>query len=178
MNDIMSMLDAMSVEELKTRLAAYMMADAKLAPRPVAVEVRQNETHDRGGRFQVLIIMDDGSEREVMFRDRQSRLVYIYTLMHPQGYQRRSLVANNYKGLRELYSKLYFASSEHLMKSISKLGFDQYFSQAVAQSRRFVRDAIGKTEDFEIAMPQRHGGKTLIACASKEDAVIIDNYLK
>jgi hypothetical protein len=33
----MKMLDAMSVEELKNRLAAYMLADMQLAKKPVAV---------------------------------------------------------------------------------------------------------------------------------------------
>ena len=37
---IQEMLDTMSVEELKNRLAAYMMADENLVSRPVGVEVR------------------------------------------------------------------------------------------------------------------------------------------
>lgn len=173
---IQEMLDAMSVEELKNRLAAYMMADEKLVSRPVGVEVRMSNTFDKGGRYDVLIVLADGSEKEVKFRDRHSRLVYIYTLLHPQGYQRRSLRANNYQALRELFSKIYFDSAEPLMRAIGS-DFDHYFSQAVAQSRNAIRNAIGRSELFEIALPQRHGGRTLVSCAANGGHVIIDNSL-
>ena len=175
--DIMKMLDAMSVEELKNRLAAYMLADMQLAKKPVAVEVRMSETQDRGGRYDVLLITADGEEMEVMFRDRPARLIYIYTLMHPEGFQRRSLTANNYQKLCDLYSKLYFASAEPMLKSIEKLGFDQYINQAVTQSRVAIRNTIGSATEFEIARPQRNGGRTLVTFAAKGGNVIIDNSL-
>ena len=173
---IHEMLDAMNVEELKNRLAAYMMADENLVSRPIGVEVRLADTLDRSGRYEVLIVLEDGSEKEVKFHDRHSRLVYIYTLLHPQGYQRRSLRTNNFQALRELFSRIYFESPEPLMKAIGK-NFDQYFSQAVAQSRRAIRETIGASEQFEIALPQRHGGKTLVSCAANGGHVIIDSSL-
>ena len=165
---IHEMLDAMNVEELKNRLAAYMMADENLVSRPIGVEVRLADTLDRSGRYDVLIVLEDGSEKEVKFHDRHSRLVYIYTLLHPQGYQRRSLRTNNFQALRELFSRIYFESPEPLMKAIGN-NFDQYFSQAVAQSRRAIRETI--------ALPQRHGGKTLVSCAANGGHVIIDSSL-
>ena len=152
---VKKMLDAMSVEELKNRLAAYMMADEKLVSRPIGVEVRLADSLERSGRYDVLIILEDGSEKEVKFHDRHSRLVYIYTLLHPKGYQRRSLKANNYQALKELFSKIYFGSAEPLLKAIGN-DFDHYFSQAVAQSRRAIRETIGDSDAFEIALPQRH----------------------
>ena len=173
---IQEMLDTMSVEELKNRLAAYMMADENLVSRPIGVEVRLADTLDRSGRYDVLIVLEDGSEKEVKFRDRHSRLVYIYTLLHPQGYQRRSLRANNFQALRDLFSRLYFGSAEPLLRAIGD-NFDQYFSQAVAQSRRAIRETIGASEQFEIALPQRHGGKTLVSCAANGGHVIIDSSL-
>jgi hypothetical protein len=173
----MKMLDAMSVEELKNRLAAYMMADENLVSRPVGVEVRLADSFDRSGRYDVLIILEDGSERKVRFRDRHSRLVYIYTLLHPKGYQRRSLRANNFQALRELFSIIYFGSAEPLMKTIGN-DFDHYFSQAVAQSRRAIRETIGASGAFEIDLPQRHGGKTLLTFAANGGNVIMDPSLR
>ena len=173
---IQEMLDTMSVEELKNRLAAYMMADENLVSRPIGVEVRLADTLDRSGRYDVLIVLEDGSEKEVKFRDRHSRLVYIYTLLHPQGYQRRSLRANNFQALRDLFSRLYFGSAEPLLRAIGD-NFDHYFNQAVAQSRRAIRETIGASEQFEIALPQRHGGKTLVSCAANGGHVIIDSSL-
>ena len=173
---IMQMLDAMNVEELKNRLATYMMADENLVSRPIGVEVRLADTFDRSGRYEVLIILEDGSEREVKFHDRHSRLVYIYTLMHPKGYQRRSLRDNNFQAQRELFSTIYFGSAEPLLKAIGN-DFDHYFSQAVAQSRRAIRETIGASGAFEIALPQQHGGKTLISHADNGGHVIIDNSL-
>ena len=173
---VMKMLDAMSVEELKNRLATYMMADENLVSRPVGVEVRLADTLDRSGRYDVLIILEDGSEKEVKFRDRHSRLVYIYTLLHPKGYQRRSLRANNFHALRELFSKIYFGSAEPLLRAIGN-DFDHYFSLAVAQSRRAIRETIGDSDAFEIALPQRHGGMMLISHVDNGGRVIIDSSL-
>ena len=174
---VKKMLDAMSVEELKNRLAAYMMADEKLVSRPIGVEVRLADSLERSGRYDVLIILEDGSEKEVKFHDRHSRLVYIYTLLHPKGYQRRSLKANNYQALKELFSKIYFGSAEPLLKAIGN-DFDHYFSQAVAQSRRAIRETIGDSDAFEIARPQRHGGKTLVTFAANGGNVIMDPSLQ
>ena len=174
---IEEMLDTMSVEELKNRLATYMMADENLVSRPIGVEVRLADTLDRSGRYEVMIIHEDGSEKEVKFRDRHSRLVYIYTLLHPQGYQRRSLRTNNFQALRDLFSRLYFGSAEPLMKAIGN-DFDHYFSQAVAQSRKAIRETIGASELFEIALPQRHGGKTLVTFAANGGNVIMDPSLQ
>ena len=84
--------------------------------------------------------------------------------------------ANNFQALRELFSKIYFGSAEPLMKAIGN-DFDHYFSQAVAQSRRAIRETIGDSSAFEIALPQRHGGKTLISHADNGGQVIIDSSL-
>ena len=174
--NITKMIDAMSVEELKIRLAAYMEADKEL-PKPVAIEVRMKENGGSRGRYDVLLIMEDGEELEVKFTDRPSRLIYIYTLLHPQGFQRRSLTANNYRPLRELYSKLYFTSADALLKSIESLTFDQFFNQAVSQARVSIRKTISNSKDFEIARPQQHGGKTIIDFVANEGKVIIDSSL-
>ena len=170
---VLKMLDAMSVEELNNVLVHL---NERLNPHAVGVEVRLSETPGRGGRYEVLLIMKDGSEKVVKFRDRHSRLVYIYTLLHPKGYQRRSLTDDNYRALRVLFSKIYFDSAEPLLKAIGN-DFDHYFSQAVAQSRRAIREAINASEDLEIALPQRHGGRTLIGLAANGGYVIIDSHL-
>lgn len=174
---IMQMLDTMSVEELKNRLASYMLEDERICPRPIGVEVRMKDIISRQGRYDVLLILEDGSEVEVKFRDRHSRLIYIYTLLHPQGYHRRKLTANNYQSLRELFSKIYFESAEPLLKAIGD-DFDHYFSQAVSQSRRAIRQADAHADAFEIALPQRHGGKTLVSFAAQGGDVIIDSSLQ
>ena len=174
--NIQEMIDAMSVEEMKNRLADYMIADETICPCPIGVEVRLSENFSRKGRYDVLLIMKDGSEVEVKFRDRHSRLIYIYTLLHPQGFQRRSLETNNYKALKELFSKIYFTTTEPLMKAIGDK-FNQYLSQAISQSRVAVREAAANTKDFESAMPTRNGGKTIIDWAAKGGEVIIDNSL-
>ena len=176
-DNITRMIDAMSVDELRMRLAAYMMAELQKASQPVAIEVRLSDTLNRGGRYDVFFVMENGEEVEVKFTDRYSRLIYIYTLLHPKGFQRRSLEANNYKQLCNLYRKLYFTSSEPLLKSIDRYGFDQFFCQAVAQSRVAVRNAISASDDVEIARPQRHNGKTIVIFAANGGTVIVDNSL-
>lgn len=175
--NIAKMIDAMSVEELKTRLAAYMQADMEL-PKPVAIEVRLKETSDARGRYDVLLILENGEELEVKFTDRPSRLIYIYTLLHPQGFQRRSLAVNNYKPLTDLYGQLYFMEGDAVLKSIEKSGFEQYYNQAVSQARVSIKRTINDWEDFAIARPQKHNGKTIIDFVANGGQVIIDNKLK
>ena len=112
MTDIQSTIDSMSLDEIKQRLAEYMAADQQLAPRPVAVEVRLNSTNNARCRYEVLLISDDGKEQEVKFRDRYSRLVYVYTLLHPQGYQRRSAPSGSCRQLQGASPALHHALYE------------------------------------------------------------------
>ena len=173
--DIKKLIDTMSVEELRQRLSDYMLADNQL-PRPVAIEVRLKDKSTKGGRYDVLFIFENGEDVEVKFTDRHSRLIYIYTLLHPQGYQRRSLAKNNYEPLCDLFSTIYFMEPAPLLKSIGD-NFDQYMHQAVAQARVAVRNAIARSEDYVIDHPQRHGGRLLVKFAANKGTVIIDNSL-
>ena len=175
-DDIRTLIDSMSVEEMKERLAAYMTADNRLAKRPVRVEVRESKCYSRKGRYEVVLILANGSERVVNFKDRYSRLVYIYTLLHPKGYQRYTLTANNYNGLCQLFSKIYFTSADALRKSIGK-DFAHFFCQAVAQSRKAVRASSSGWEDFVIAPAKPLNGKTVIPSAQKSGCVSIASSL-
>lgn len=173
--NITKMIDVMSVEELKERLAAYMQADMDM-PKPVAIEVREQE--NSRARYKVLLIMEDGEELEVKFTDRPSRLIYIYTLLHPQGFQRRSLTVDKYRPLRNLYSELYFSTGDAVLKSIDSLTFDQYFNQAVTQARVAIRNTINDSKDFEIARPQKNSGKTIIDFVANGGEVILPPELR
>ena len=173
---ITNLIESMTVDEMKERLAQYMLADETVCSRPIGVEVSLNAVAGRQGRYAVIMLMADGSEVEVKFTDRPSKLIYIYTLLHPQGFQRRSLTVNNYKPLRELFTTIYFMSDETLLKAVEGR-FNTYYNQAVAQSRVAIRKAIGHVEDFEIAIPQRNLGRTVINHAAKGGTVIIDNSL-
>ena len=175
MTVVNNLINAMTEEERWKRLADYMTRDESLMPKPIGVEVRLRDTPERSGRYVVLIIMDDGTEKEVKFRDRHSRLVYIYTLLHPKGYRSAFLKNNGLRDLQQLYSKLYFASAEVLQKYADKK-FKQYFYQSVAQSRVAIRQTVGNAPDFEIACPKKHMGRTIIPAAANTDNIIIDNY--
>ena len=178
MIEIQERINSMSLEELKQQLAAYMAADPHFAPRPMAVEVRlSNDSHARC-RYDVLLITENGEETEVKFSDRYSRLIYIYTLLHPKGYQRRLAAANDYRVLRNLYYALYFRDSNALLKTIRGIGFDQFFSHYVAQSRKAVRLATPYDSDFAIDRPQSNGGKTLIPFVHQGGAVLLDDTLR
>jgi len=174
MTDIQTKIDSMSLDELKQRLAEYMAADQQLAPRPIAVEVRLSNINNVRCRYDVLLIGENGQETEVKFRDRCSRLLYIYTLLHPQGYQRRLAAANNYKALRNLYTMLYFRDSDALLKTIDSTDFNHFFSHYVAQSRNAIRQATPHASDFAIDRPQSHDGKVLIPFVAQGGTVILD----
>lgn len=177
MIDIRTKIDSMSLDEMKQRLAEYMIADQQLAPCPVAVEVRLSNINNNSCRYDVLLVAENGQETEVKFRDRYSRLVYIYTLLHPLGYQRRLAAANNYQALRQLYAMLYFKDSDALVKTVRSTGFDHFFSHYIAQSRNAVRQATPHASDFAIDRPQAHDGKVLIPFVAQGGTVILDPSL-
>ncbi len=174
---IKKMIEEMTTDEMKQRLAEYMAADQQLAPRPVAVEVRLSSPNNIRCRYDVLLIAENGQETEVKFRDRYSRLVYIYTLLHPQGYQRRLAAANNYKALRQLYTMLYFREGNALIRTIESTDFDHFFSHNIAQSRKAIRQATPHSSDFSIDRPQSHDGKVLIPFVAQGGTVILDPSL-
>ena len=175
---IKKMIESMTVDEMKQRLAEYMAADQQLAPRPRAVEVRPSNINNVRCRYDVLLIAENGQETEVKFRDRYSRLVYIFTLLHPQGYQRRLAAANGYKTMRQLYTLLYFKGSDALLKTIESTDFDHFFSHYIAQSRNAIRQATPHAADFAIDRPQSHDGKVLIPFVAQGGTVILDNALR
>ena len=175
--NIKKMIESMTTDEMKQRLAEYMAADQQLAPRPIAVEVRPSNINNVRCRYDVLLIAENGQETEVKFRDRYSRLVYIYTLLHPQGYQRRLAAANNYKALRNLYTMLYFRDSHALVKTIESTDFDHFCSHYIAQSRNAIRQATPHASDFAIDRPQSHDGKVLIPFVAQGGTVILDHSL-
>ena len=104
--------------------------------------------------------------------------MYIYTLLHPQGYQRRSAAANDYRELRQLFSQLYFTDSEALVRTIESTGYNQFVSQYVTQSRVAVRQTSPLAAPFAIDRPQAHHGKLLIPFVAQGGTVIIDASLK
>ena len=172
------MIEAMTTDEMKQRLAKYMAADPQLVPRPIAIEVRPTDINNVRCRYDVLLIAENGQETAVKFRDRYSRLVYVYTLLHPQGYQRRLAATNNYKALRQLYTMLYFKDSNALLKTIESTDFNHFFSQYIAQSRNAIRMATPHAADFAIDRPQSNDGKVLIPFVAQGGTVILDNSLR
>ena len=178
---IQKIIDSMSLEDIKQRLAEYMAADKTLMPSLVAIEVRLSPSGSAKCRYSVLFIDEEGGETEVQFRDRCSRLVYIYTLLHPQGYQRRQAAAYNYRELCHLYSMLYFRGSDALLKTIESTDTKKpghFFSHYIAQSRNAVRQASPLAESFAIDRPQSHNGKVLIPFVANGGNVIIDASLR
>ena len=132
-------------------------------------------------RYDVLLIDEEGGETPVQFHDRYSRLLYIYSLLHPQGYQRRQAAANNYRDLCHLYNTLYFRDSDALLKTIESTDVKKpghFFNHYVAQSRNAVRQASPLAESFAIDRPQSHNGKLLIPFVSHGGTVILDASLR
>ena len=164
---VTSLLNNMTDAEIRQRLAEYMESDVRLMPRLVAVQVRLSNGTSGRNRYEVVLID----------RDRCSRLVYIYTLMHPQGFQRRAAAANDYRELRQLFSLLYFADSEALVRTIESTGYDHFVSQYVAQSRKAVRQSSPQASHFAIDYPQSHCGKLLVPFVAQGGTVILDASL-
>ena len=170
-------MNSMTAEEMRQRLADYMEADVNLMPRLVAVEVRLSSEPSARHRYDVVLVDEEGGESVVKFRDRCSRLVYIYTLLHPQGFQRRAAASNGYRELRQLFSQLYFADSDALVRTIESTGYEHFISHYVAQSRKAVRQSSPLASPFAIDYPQSHNGKLLIPFVAQGGTVILDPSL-
>ena len=174
---VTELINKMTAEEMRQRLAEYMESDVNLMPRLVAVKVRLSRESSTRHRYDVVLVDEDGGETIVKFRDRYSRLVYIYTLLRPQGFQRRTAASNDYRELRQLFSKLYFANGDALVRTIETTGYDQFISQYVAQSRKAVRQSSPLASPFAIDYPQSHCGKLLIPFVAQGGTVDFDASL-
>ena len=97
---VKELMNKMTAEEMRQRLAEYMEADVNLMPRLVAVQVRLSSEPRARHRYEVVLIDEDGGESIVKFHDRCSRLMYIYALLHPKGFQRRAAASHDYRELR------------------------------------------------------------------------------
>ena len=142
-----------------------------------AVEVRLSSKKRTKDRYDVILIDSEGGETIVKFKFHSSKLIYIYTLLHPKGYQRRKLQANNYLALRRLNNLLFFRDDKSLLKSINGSGFDHFVSQFVSQSRTAVRRASNLAEQFVIDQPHSHNGKLLIPFVAQGGRVLLEKSI-
>ena len=178
--NVLDYINTLNIDELKTKLAEYMEKDPKLHAPLIAVEVRLNGDDHAGCRYDVYLIDKEGTETPIKFHDRFSRLIYIYTLLHPQGYQRRKAAAGNYSALCRLYSLLYFKDGSAVLKTVNSTDAKHpghFLSQCIAQARKAVRQTAPFAEQFLIDRPQSHNGKTLIPFAADGGTVILDATL-
>ena len=179
MSKIQEAIQQMSVEEMKQRLAAYMAADKEWASKPVAIEVRHRDRDAIVGSniFDVIVLKDDDTEEVIKFGDRYSKLIYIYTLMHPKGYQRRSLNnrERNFPELTSLYQTIYMADPDRLVKQATK-NFDHVMNMAISFIRNAFKNKIG-LEELSIGNPNDYNGKVVIPAVYDGLKVILDNQL-
>jgi hypothetical protein len=180
MNKISKAIEQMSVEEMQQRLAEYMAADKAWAPKPVAIEVRHRPIQNVSGShiYDVVVLKDDGTEEVIKFDDRYSKLIYIYTLMQPKGYQRRSLnkKAQGFPELPRLYRAIYMADPERLISCAAK-DFNHMMSMAVSFIRKAIDKMIG-CEELTIGNPRQFYGRTVIPAVYNGLEVIIDSQLQ
>ena len=180
MSKIEEAIQKMSVEEMQQRLAEYMAADKEWAPKPIAIEVRHRNVKDINGSniYDVIVLKDDNTEEVIKFEDHYSKLIYIYTLLHPKGYQRRSLnkPEKAFPELASLYRAIFMAYPKRMIASAEK-DFDHMMSMAIA----FVRKAIDKMmgcEELSIGNPRQYNGRTVIPAVYNGLEVIIDSQLQ
>ena len=179
--NVIDYVNALSIDELRARLTAYMTADKRLTTYPIAIEVRANDSAKACCRYDVLFLDENGNATTVVFPDRFSRLIYIYTLLHPKGFQRRSVANNNYRSLCCLFDLLYFKDNSALFKTVNKAESYQkghFLSHYIAQSRKAVRKALPLADEFIIDRPQNHNGKILIPFAAEGGTIILDATLQ
>ena len=122
--------------------------------------------------------MQYDTEEVIKFGDRYSKLIYIYTLMHPKGYQRRSLNKQDqrFPELASLYRAVYMADPERLISCAAK-DFNHMMSMAVSFIRKAIDKMIG-CEELTIGNPRHFYGRTVIPAVYNGLEVIIDSQLQ
>ena len=164
MSKINEAIEQMSVEEMKQRLASYMAADKEWAPKPVAIEVRHRDIKDISGTniYDVIVLKDDDTEEVIHFEDRYSKLIYIYTLMHPKGYQRRSLnkPEKDFSELASLYRAVFMADPDRLIAYATK-----DFDHMMIHGRPRPPDSIC----YKGLRPHDEHGYLIHSCSYQED---------
>ena len=180
MSKIQEVIQQMSVEEMQERLAKYMAADKEWAPKPIAIEVRHRDIKDISGTniYDVIVLKDDDTEEVIKFDDRYSKLIYIYTLMHPKGYQRRILnkPERAFPELASLYRAVFMSSPERMIAYTAK-DFNHMMSMAIAFIRKAIDKMIG-CEELTIGNPRQYYGRTVIPAVYDGLEVIIDSQLQ
>ena len=185
---LMNFVEGLSADEMKERLVEYMAKEHSATILPVSVCVKNEHHKGTCSQFNVYLTTNNGAEVEVKFPDRPSRLIYIYTLLHPEGFQRRMLERNNYKGLADLFVQLFAKNPEKSFYNSLKKDFNHYVNDAIAKSRRAIREAVKEAlfrnqphselwNDIEIANPSEHNGRTVIPFAKDRGRVIVDAKL-
>ena len=180
MSRIQEAIQQMSVEEMKEKLAAYMAVDKEWAPKPVAIEVRHRDRDDIVGAniFDVIVLKDDDTEEVIKFGDRYSKLIYIYTLMHPKGYQRRCLNnrERNFPELTSLYQTIFMADPDRLVNYAAQK-FDHMMNMAISFIRKAFRNKTG-LEQLSIGNPRQYNGRVVIPAVFDGLKVILDSQLE
>ena len=180
MNKIQETINKMSIDELRRRLAVYMAADKEWVPQPIGIEVRHRDAKDisRGNIYDVIVLKEDGSEETIHFMDRRSKLIYIYTLMHPKGFHRRSLNKREegFQELANLFRVLFMADPKLLVKSATN-NFGHMMDMAISFIRRALKNMRG-CEELTIGAPSLYKGRTFIPAVYNGLPVTIDNQLQ
>ena len=178
MTAISTLIDAMSESEMRSRLAHYMQNDPSLQPSFMAIEIRQKDSPCKGCHYDIMLVDEAGNQTPIHFSDYNSCLLYVYALLHPQGFQRRKLVADNFQELCQLYSLLFLKKSQKLIKSINTVGIERFLNHYVSSSRRAIRAASPAAGQFLIDRPNAHKGKLLIPFVAENGQVIVDDSLR
>ena len=165
----------MSSEERDTLLAAYMEKDKAWAPKPVAIEVRRREEEKISGNrfYDVIVILEDGQEVQIHFRNLKSEVLYVYALLHPRGFLRESLNRPGCPKLARLYNLLYMADPRILVNQASK-NFDRMISKAISAARRSIENVLIFAEELSFGNPRHYDMKTVIPAVYDGLEVILD----
>jgi hypothetical protein len=175
MTKIQEAIRQMSSEERDTLLVAYMEKDKAWAPKPVAIEVRRREMNEVSGNriYNIIVILEDGQEVKIHFRNPKSEVLYIYALLHPRGFLRESLNRPGCPKLANLYTILYMADPRILVNQASQ-NFDRMMSQAISDARRSIEDALIFAEELSFGNPRHYDMKIVIPAVYDGLEVILD----
>ena len=175
MTKILEAIRQMSSEERNTLLAAYMEKDKAWAPKPVAIEVRRREMEEISGNrlYNIFVILEDGQEVKIHFRNLKSEVLYVYTLLHPRGFLRESLNRPGCPRLARLYNLLYMADPRILVNQASQ-NFDRMMNQAISDARRTIEETLLFAEELSFGNPRHYDMKIVIPAVYDGLEVILD----
>lgn len=118
------------------------------------------------GSYAIVVDDGNGSRYELHFAERPAKVLYMFALRHPEGFQRRLLARDNYAELLDICRQIYGTGIALRTSKRLASNFDRFVSQGMAALRRGIAasttDNVVLAKGLSLVDPRSTGGLVYI----------------